>query len=252
MGKFTIIFIFLFSGFVNSQNTKLFDDATVAYNAGDYEKTIAAYLKILENGEHSAALYYNLGNAYYKTNQVAPSIYYFEKALLLKPNDPEILNNLAFAQNLTLDAVQKLPENSLTKAYNDIASLFSFDQWAYLSVFCILLFVGAYIAFYYFRYPKQKRIAFICSITFLFLSLIALSVAYLEYSDFKSEEPAIVFSELVAIKSEPNTRSQELFTLHEGTKVNIIETLDDWKKIQIADGKTGWIPQSAIKALKDF
>ncbi len=252
MRKFTILFILLFSFLASSQNTKLFDDATVAYNEGKYEEAISNYLKILENGEHSAALYYNLGNSYYKTNQIAPSIYYFEKALILKPNDSEILNNLAFAQSLTLDAIQQLPESSITKAYNSVAGLFSFDQWAYLAVFFVLLFVLAYIAFYYFRYPRQKRIAFTSSLVFLGIALLSITFAHLEYNSYKQENPAIVFSESVVIKSEPNSRSEELFTLHAGTKVNILETLDNWKKIKIGDGKTGWVPNDAIKALMDF
>lgn len=252
MRKYIIIFIVLFTSPVSSQNTKLFDDATVAYNEGKYEEAISNYLKILENGEHSSALYYNLGNAYYKTNQIAPSIYYFEKALILNPNDTEILNNLAFAQSLTLDAIQQLPESSITKAYNSFAGLFSFDQWAYLAVFFMLLFILAYIAFYYFRYPRQKRIAFTSSLVFLGVALLSITFAYLEYNNYKQNKPAIVFSEAVVIKSEPNTRSQELFTLHEGTKVNILETLDDWKKIEIGDGKIGWIPKDAIKSLVDF
>ncbi|MDX1313866.1 MAG: tetratricopeptide repeat protein, partial [Eudoraea sp.] len=99
-----LLFAFLIQ-LVYSQSEARFDSATVAYNKGDYEKAIAYYKEILGEGKHSAALYYNLGNSFYKLNQIAPSIYYYEKALLLAPNDPEIKNNLVYAQNMTLDAI---------------------------------------------------------------------------------------------------------------------------------------------------
>lgn len=119
--KIYIGLLFLFSvGIVQGQNNALFDQATEAYNVGEYQKAIESYEKILENGEHSANLYYNMGNAYYKQNQIAPSIYYYEKALLLQPNDPEIENNLAYAKNMTLDAIESLPETGLSKIYHNI------------------------------------------------------------------------------------------------------------------------------------
>ncbi|MBT8264093.1 MAG: tetratricopeptide repeat protein, partial [Muriicola sp.] len=104
----TILSIFI-SFLTSAQNNALFENATTAYNKGNYEAAIQNYLEILENGEHSAILYYNLGNAYYKLNKIGPSIYYYEKALLLDPNDTEIKQNLAFAQNMTIDAIEPLP-----------------------------------------------------------------------------------------------------------------------------------------------
>jgi len=235
-----------------SQNEQLFNDATTFYNQGEYTKAANNYLKILENGEHSAELYFNLGNTYYKLNKIAPSIYYYEKALLLKPNDSDIKNNLAYAQNMTLDAIEPLPQTAISKLYKKFITYLSFDQWAYVAVGFMMLFVCCYIAFYYFTFSSQKRIAFICSLIFLLSTVLAVIVAYLQFSNFQSEQPAIVFSEEVGIKSEPNDRSQAIFNLHAGTKVNVLEQLNDWKKIEISDGTTGWIPAEDIKILKDF
>ena len=235
-----------------SQNEQLFEEATAFYNQGEYTKAAENYLKILENKEHSAELYFNLGNTYYKLNKIAPSIYYYEKALLLRPNDPDIRNNLAYAQNMTLDAIEPLPQTTISKMYHQLTTYLSFDQWAYVAVGFMMLFVCCYIAYYYFRFSAQKRIAFISSLVFLLLTVVAVMLAYVQFSNFKSEQPAIVFSEEVGIKSEPNNRGQAIFTLHAGTKVNVLEQLNDWKKIAIADGTTGWIPSEAIKTLKDF
>jgi tetratricopeptide (TPR) repeat protein len=235
-----------------SQNEQLFEEATALYNQGEYTKAADNYLKILDNREHSAELYFNLGNTYYKLNKIAPSIYYYEKALLLKPNDRDIRNNLAYAQNMTLDAIEPLPQTTISKMYNQLTTYLSFDQWAYVAVGFMMLFVCCYIAFYYFKFSSQKRIAFISSLVFLLFTIIAVMLAYIQFSNFKSEQPAIVFSEEVGVKSEPNNRGQAIFTLHAGTKVNVLEQLNDWKKIAIADGTTGWIPSEDIKVLKDF
>ncbi|MCM4171160.1 tetratricopeptide repeat protein [Arenibacter sp. TNZ] len=235
-----------------SQNQQLFDQATASYNEGEYTKAADNYLKILEGGEHSAELYFNLGNTYYKLNNIAPSIYYYEKALLLKPNDQDIKNNLAYAQNMTLDAIEPLPQTTISKIYKQLTSKLTFDQWAYVAIVFMMLFVCCYIGFYYFKFSTEKRIAFISSFIFLLISIIAVILAYVQYSKFKSDQPAIVFAEEVGIKSEPNNRSQAIFTLHAGSKVHVLEQLNDWKKIQIEDGKTGWLLADDIKELKDF
>lgn len=234
------------------QNELLFNKATDAYNNGDFKTSIDNYLTIIENGEHSANLYFNLGNAYYKLNETASSIYYYEKALLLSPNDSEIKNNLGYAQNMTLDAIEPIPETSFSKVYNDIILFMNFDQWAYTGIVCILLFVLLYLSFYFLKYALHKRIAFISSLVILVAGLASLLFAFLQYDDFNADQPAIVFDREVAVTSEPNERSQAIFKLHEGTKVNVLEDLKEYKKIQIADGQTGWLTSQSIKLLKNF
>jgi len=235
-----------------AQNEVLFKDAAASYNKGEYSAAIEAYENILENGKHSAELYYNLGNAYYKQNEIAPSIYYYEKALLLQPNDAEIKTNLSYANNMTLDAIEMMPEVGFSKFYNAIVQWLSFDEWGYVAIIFMIFFVFLYIAFYFFHYSTRKRIAFILSLFALLISIIAAALAFVNYTDFKNDQPAIVFDSEVAIRPEPNERGQAVFTLHEGTKVQVLETLDGYQKIQIADGKAGWLPMDSIKLLKDF
>lgn len=128
----------------------------------------------------------------------------------------------------------------------------SFDQWSYTAVVFMFLFVLLYIAFYYFKYATSKRIAFISSIASLFISVLAAIFAFVQYNDFKDDQPAIVYDSEVQIKAEPNKRSEAIFVLHEGTKVNVLDELNAWKKIKIVDGKTGWVKSTSIKLLKDF
>tara|TARA_R110002050_G_scaffold16719_2_gene50562 strand:- start:24512 stop:25270 length:759 start_codon:yes stop_codon:yes gene_type:complete len=248
--QFILILCISFCGL--AQNNMLFEKANKAYNEGSYDEAAKDYLAILENGEHSAELYFNLGNVYYKQNQIAPSIYYYEKALLLKPNDPEIKNNLAYAQNMTLDAIEVMPETGLSKLYKSATSYFSFEQWAYTSILLMVLFVIGYLLYYFLTYATHKRIAFIISVLCFFLAMLTIVIAYTKYQDFNADQPAIIFDEEVIVKSEPNERSEETFRLHQGTKVLVLEQLNNWQKIRIADGKTGWLPSESMKLLKDF
>ncbi|MEP2056761.1 MAG: tetratricopeptide repeat protein [Maribacter litoralis] len=235
-----------------AQNNQLFEQATEAYNAGDYAKAADFYNSILENGKHSAAVYYNLGNAYYKQNKIAESIYFYEKALLLSPNDEEIKTNLSYAQNMTIDAIDTMPETGLSRLYKNITGKLTFDQWAYLAIGFMMLFVVLYILFYYSNYSTRKRLTFIGSLLAMFFCIISVIFAYVQRSDFNKDQPAIVFSEESLVKAEPNNSSAEVFILHAGTKVNVLDQLDDWKKIKLADGKTGWLPNDDIKMLKAF
>jgi len=136
MKKWMSCILIVFSWTMNAQEEALFDNATADYNEGKYEAAAKKYEEILQNGKHSAALYFNLGNANYKLNRIAPSIYYYEKALLLDPNDPEIKNNLAFARNMTLDDVEALPQAGLTRFLGRLTGLMTFDQWAYYAIVC--------------------------------------------------------------------------------------------------------------------
>ncbi|APQ17178.1 tetratricopeptide repeat protein [Maribacter hydrothermalis] len=253
MFKKLIIVCSLFTVLIcTAQNNKLFDQATDAYNAGDYEKAIRFYTDILNNGEHSTAVYYNLGNSNYKLNKIAGSIYYYEKALLLSPNDEEVKTNLSYAQNMTLDAIDTLPETGISKLYKRITGKLTFDQWAYLSIGALLLFVVLYILFYYSTTSSLKRWTFIGSLFALFICIIAIVFAYIQQTDFNNKQPAIIFADESVIKSEPNANSEHVFVIHAGTKVNVLDELDQWNKIKLADGKTGWIPKNELKLLKDF
>lgn len=247
-----VLAVFFCNLMVFAQNNTLFEQATKAYNEGEFEKAIAFYQQILGNEKHSANLYFNLANAHYKLGEIGPSVYYYEKALLLNPGDSEIKNNLSYAQNMKLDAIEKIPESAFARFYNATVAQLSFDQWAYLAVGMMFLFVVSYLLYYMLFGATKKRIAFITSLASISLCMVSVVFAYWQYQENAANNPAIIFSREVTITSEPNERSERIFTLHEGTKVNVLEKLGDWQKIKIADGQTGWLPQENLKLLKDF
>ena len=249
MNNFVYILVFLMGSLGFSQNEQLFVQANDLYNKGDFEEAISKYDAIIDSGAHSAALYFNLANAHYKLNHIGPSIYYYEKALQLAPNDKEIQNNIAFARNMTIDAIDRTPEIGFAKFSKTVTNWLTFDNWAKLSVLLMVLFVVFYLVYYFNYGTTKKRLAFMSSISFLILSCTAIALAYNNYHLVENDQPAIVYAKETQVKSEPNLRSSESFKLHEGTKVQILDTVNNWKKIKLADGKTGWIPTLDIKAL---
>lgn len=247
-----ILFISCFSLFGFSQNNELFETANALYNEGKYAEAIDKYKAILDTGEHSAELYFNLGNANYKLNNIAPSIYYYEKALLLSPNDNEIKDNLAFAQNMTIDAIDKVPQVGFSKIINNLVNTFKTDTWAKIAITSVLMFVLLFLVYHFSYSTFKKRIAFITSVLGLLLACFSVVMAFQKERLDEKNNPAIVFAQESRVKSEANKTSEEVFRLHEGTKVQVLETYEDWKKIQLSDNSTGWILSEDIKLLNDF
>lgn len=253
MNKLVYILTFFFATVTIAQNDDLFNNANSLYNEGKYQEAIKAYESIISNDVHSSELYYNLANSYYKLNRIAPSIYYYEKALQISPKDSDILNNLAFAQNMTIDAIEKVPEVGFTKFIKGITNTFHFDTWAMISVCCVMLFVILFLGYYFAYSTVKKRMMFVSSFVVLFISFVSLFFAFQKQTLDKKDNPAIVFSQESDVKTEPNLRSESAFQVHEGTKVQVIESYNDtWTRIQIANGKTGWIAKADIKLLKDI
>jgi len=247
--KLLIFMVFcLFFSFGYSQTANQdFEKGNKAYAAGDYQQAIDAYKKVEDAGQASAALYYNLGNANYKLNKIAPSVYNYERALQLKPNDVDIKNNLVFAQNMTIDAVTPLPQNTFTKWYNNILNLLSLDGWAMLAVILILVFMGSFIAYRFAYATVKKRLFFTTTSVALLFSLSALFFAFRSQMRMKNDRNAIVFSPSAEVRAEPRQSSDEAFVLHEGTKVLILSENEKWQEIRLVDGKEGWIPKTDIK-----
>lgn len=249
-------FLFLIVALLNlcsfAQNTQFFEQGNALYNDGNYEQAIRVYEKILGSDMHSAELYFNLANAHYKLNHIAPSIFYYEKALQLAPNDADIKQNIAFAKNMTIDAIAVIPEVGVSKVINQVSNAVSFDVWAILAICFVLIAVFSFINYYIANGTRTKRLSFTVGFMGLFLMLGALISAFHKFNIDKSDNPAIVFVQESQIKSEPNLRSSEAFILHEGTKVQVLDTVDNWKRIKLTDGKTGWVPASDIKLLNDF
>lgn len=227
-----------------------FEDGNKLYQNGKYNEAITAYESVLATKKQSAELYFNIGNCYYKLNKVAPAIYNYEKALTLNPNDPDIINNLNFAKKLTIDEIKDIPKVGFEKLLRDFTATFYYDTWAWISVSLSFLFLLFFVGYYFSETTVSKRIFFVGMFVLVFVIVISILSAIFEKNYHESERPAIVFDEVVSVKNEPKSSASDVFVLHEGTKVFVMESLDNWKKIELTDGTEGWIEQSAIKEVK--
>lgn len=226
-----------------------FEKANNLYSNDKFEEAIEAYERILDKGFHSATLYYNLANAHYKLSHVAESIYYYEKALQLDPNNEDIQNNLGFAKKMTIDAIEVIPQSGFSKMFNNIVGSFTYNTWAKIAVGFAFLFIVAFIIYYTAYSTSQKRSFFVISMFSLLFMLLSVLFAYQQESFVKNNNFGIVFAKETSIKAAPKQGSNESFKLHEGTKVKLLETVGNWHKIRLTDGKVGWIIASDIKAL---
>ncbi len=251
--KTVFLFVALVVGVIGvseaQKNNVLFDQGNKQYAAEQYQQAIDSWKLIEKTGNESAAMYYNLGNAYYKLNKVGPSIYYFEKALQLAPNDNDIKNNLGFAQNARVDAIEALPKNFIAKTYERLYSIATFEIWAKVAVALSMISVLAFLFYYFVSQSGKKRFFLLTSFAGFLLLFISLAMAYSTYNNQNKKQPAIIFEERVDVKNEAKLGSSTNFVLHEGTKVNILESQDEWVRIIIANGKEGWLPSETLKSL---
>lgn len=248
MKKILIFWLMCLVGF--SQTTESFKQANELYNSGYYKEAIGQYDSILASGQHSAELYFNLANCYYKLNEVGPSIFYYEKALQLAPDDLDILNNLGYAQKMTIDAIQEVPESGVSKLLNKTLNSLSVDGWAIRCVGLVFLFVVLFLGYYLSYSEAKKRLFFVSSNVVLIALFVSLGLLFKKDSLDSNTHPAIIFVKETEIKTEPNLRSETSFTLHEGTKVLVIEDYNnDWLKIKLLNGETGWMSRSELKSL---
>lgn len=249
MKALIVILICLFVSSLGAQNNALFEQGKQQYKADNFQEALNNWMKIEASGEHSAALYYNIANAHYKLNSIGPSIYYYEKALQLAPGDKDILNNLAFAQNATVDAIEPLPQTLFVKWDNALSNWLTFEGWAKVSVVSAFLFAIFFLLYYFSVTTLRKRPLFVAAIVSIFVLFTSVTMSFRTYDKYLSDQPAIIFAESTDVKTDPSLKSETAFVLHEGTKVQILAAEYDWFRIVIADGKDGWIPNTDLKQL---
>jgi len=251
--KNILFLLLLIANTITAQNVDtLFVSANELYRNGAFEEAIEKYKKIESQDAVSSELYLNLGNAYYKLNKVGPTIFYYEKALKLNPLNEDVKNNLIFAKRLALDTIEEVPKTVFQRFNKNYLQKLSYNEWAIVVVLFSFLTSLLFLLFYFGYSSTRKRIYFTTSgISFIVL-IFSLFITYNQYSQAKNKKEAIVFVEKTEVRNAPTLNSEAIFTLHEGAKVFVLDTIDNWKKIRIADGKQGWIIADEIKLLNNF
>ena len=224
--------------------------ADSAYAKADYATAIHIYEQLLTTEGEAAAVYYNLGNGYYKQGEIARAILNYERALLMDPSNGNIQFNLELARSKTVDKNAIVTELFLVRWIRSFTAILSADGWAKASILCFIILILCLTIFIFAKNKKTKKIIFI----FALLSAISTIVANIIAADHKEKmvlrESAIVMEPSVTIRSTPSVNGTELFILHEGKKVKIKDdSMKDWKEIEIEDGNIGWLQASAIERI---
>ena len=218
-------------GSAYAQDTAL-KEAEVAYTKEDYAKAIELYEGILKSNGESAAVYYNLGNAYYKAGKIAPAILNYERCLLLDPGDSDARFNLQMARQKTIDKIEPVGDFFLVKWFKSVENLGSADSWAKTGIVCFLLLIGFYLG-----------------VLFIIMVVFANIFASDQKDEMINRKHAIVFAPTVTVKSSPDASGTDLFVLHEGTNVTVKSTLGEWSEIELEDGNVGWMPSKDIEKI---
>lgn len=233
--------LFSFNARAQEQPETWFEQANAAYNAGSYDTAVTLYGKVQAEGLESVPLYYNMGNAYYKMRQYPMAIYCYEKALKLDPSNDDVKNNLAIANLAIVDKIEPVPESFIVKGWKGMRAWLSGDHWAWCSIVAFALLLACLYLFLRSRKIGMRKLGFFAGILFFLVFVLSVVFAMQLKQSAERQDQAIVMTPTVMVKSSPSDTSVDLFVLHEGSKISILETVDGWSKIRIANGSVGWM-----------
>ena len=245
-----LIYIFLLTSTIFFAQTGI-ENGNTLYKQGNYQEAIDVYETIVYRSQkQSPELYFNIANCYYKLNKVAPTIYNFEKALLLNPDFEAAKNNLEIAKKLQIDDIKIIEKVGIGKILQNLTSTFHYDTWAWIAVGFGMLFLLFFAGYYFTEASLIKRMFFSAMLVVFGLALISVSAAIFEKSHSENDKPAIVFAEVTSLFLSPKSSSKEIMKLHEGTKVFVLSNEKSFKKVQLTDGVVGWLDANSVREVK--
>lgn len=234
--------------FAKQSPEQLFSQANAQYKNKDYKKAAELYESVKNQGFESAALYYNLGNSYFRSGNIPQAILNYERAKKIRPDDEDILHNLKIANLSVTDKIEPLPELELSRFFRKIVNTYSSGGWAIWAICLLWLSVTAMALFFLVNSRRIKKAGFFTAIISFSLFLVFILIS-LQRNSYENMNYAIIFSAVSYVKTSPETQSKDAFYLHAGTKVEIRETIGEWSYIRIADGKTGWLKSNDLEKI---
>ena len=227
--------------------TKAMGDS--AYVRQQYQQAIADYEALLKKGV-SADVYYNLGNAYYRTDNITRAVINYERALLLSPGDPDIRVNLQLARSKTIDKITPESEMFFVTWYRSLVNIMSVDGWATMSLVSLAIAIILALCYLFSGRVWMQKTGFFGALAMIVIFGLSNLFAWQQKDQLVNRTGAIVISPAAAVKSTPANGGTDLFIIHEGTKVEITDSsMKEWKEVRIADGKEGWIKASMIEMI---
>jgi tetratricopeptide (TPR) repeat protein len=249
IGAILFISLFTLEAFAQETNTEKFNKGVTLFTSGKYKEALQAWTDIYQTGYRSADLDYNMGNAYFKLNDIPDAILFYERAYLLNPSDEDINYNLQIARTLIVDRFQEIPELFFVRWYNFVSLFLSSNTWAKISIISFILTLLLLSLYIYSPGYRQKVLGFWFAVFFFILSGSSLAFTFRNKSLVYDSHKAIIASPQVSGKSSPDTSGTDLFILHEGTKVSIDDEVGGWLEIRLSDGNKGWVPVNSLNII---
>jgi tetratricopeptide (TPR) repeat protein len=224
-------------------------EADSAYAQGHYQQAAKLYEELLKKGV-SVDLYYNLGNAYYRMDEMPRAVLNYERALMLSPGDRDVRFNLQMARSKTIDKITPESEMFFVTWYHSLVNFSSVDGWARLALITLALAIVLALVYLFASPIWLRKMGFFGAFALLLVFIVANIFAYAQKQSFVERSGAIIMAPAATVKSTPAKQGTDLFILHEGTRVDITDgTMREWKRIRVADGKEGWIETSQIEVI---
>ncbi len=223
--------------------------ANQAYTKEKYNDAITLYNKVLEKGTVSYELYYNLGNCYYRIANYPMAILNYERAKKLNPADADVEFNLRITNTKIIDKIESVPKLFFVRWWLMLSNVLSYDYWAIVSITSISLFFIFLFIYLASNTYKFKRTSFWTGFSMLIFTIISINFAITQYNNINARNQAIIFAPTVTVKSSPDEKGADKFVIHEGTKVLLLDELNNWVKIKIANGSNGWVEKQSFEII---
>ncbi|MEA1887602.1 MAG: tetratricopeptide repeat protein [Bacteroidota bacterium] len=227
----------------------LYDRALTEYQNNNFEESLELFQKLIASGYSSYKLYYNTGNAAFKTGDIPEAILNYEKALLIKPFNEDARYNLEIAKTYTVDKLEAIPEVFFIRWFKLFSLLLHTNTWSIISMACFAFSLILLAVFLFSARYKLKKQTFLLAVVLFVISLLSFALALTNKSLILNNNEAIVFEPVVTGTSSPGTGGNELFVIHEGTKVEVEDKLGEWYEIRLSDGTVGWIPMDFVRKI---
>jgi tetratricopeptide (TPR) repeat protein len=246
-----LIFLFSFMSqtFSQEKSEVKFNKGVTQFSAGNFKEALDAWNDLYNTGYRSASLAYNLGNAYFKLNNIPSAILFYERAYLLDPTDENINYNLQIARTLNVDRFNEIPELFFVKWYHFVVLALPTNTWARISIVSFILCLLLLSVYIYSTNYRYKLMGFWSSVFLIILTVLSLNFSLKNKSLVYDSRNAIIMNPVVSGKSSPDNSGTDLFVLHEGTKVKVEDIVGEWYDIRLSDGNKGWVPGSALSII---
>jgi tetratricopeptide (TPR) repeat protein len=244
MRIFLLTLFLAISPLIKASTNEAFETGVTAFNNGEIEAAISAWESV--EGE-SAALYYNLGNAWFRNGNAGLAVLHYERALKLDPRDEDVLNNLSVVQESLIDKFELLPQPVYKTVILGFLKMAPLSFWTVGALVLLMLSAGLFAGFI-FMHQRRKGLL-VAFLSTLLAGLIFWGIAELRYQQVDAIKDVVVLSPNVYVKTAPTETGSDSFILHEGTKARLLDTHEQWMKIRLPDGKIGWAPKSALEII---